>query len=131
MNDVRYNSNGQTRKSGGYAVSTNGGQSFSKPNYPQNKIVDTSSPILLGIPSGEGDISVILRGQYYYMFFQNVEQYCISYTSLYLCISRYLFDELGDTGVARAARASEAYPGSFQKYLNGQWNSPCTFNGSI
>jgi hypothetical protein len=95
---------GQTRKSGGYAVSSDGGRTFTKPDYPLNKLVDTSTPIIPGIPTGEGDFSIILRGDYYYMFFANVEDY--------------------HTGVARAPKSSDAYPGSFQKYLNGAWNQP-------
>eukprot|EP00026_Physarum_polycephalum_P001023 Phypoly_transcript_01024.p1 GENE.Phypoly_transcript_01024~~Phypoly_transcript_01024.p1 ORF type:complete len:1186 (+),score=199.02 Phypoly_transcript_01024:87-3560(+) len=105
-----YANNGQTRKSAGYSVSTNGGKTFSKPNYPNNKILDSSSPILVGLPSGEGDISMVLKGNYYYMFFQNVEDYHF--------------------GVARAARAGEAYPGSFYKYLNGNWNQPAVGGNS-
>jgi hypothetical protein len=99
-----YNNNGMTRKSAGYSLSTDGGKTFTKPGYPNNRVVDTNTPILVGLPSGEGDISVIVKGDYYYCFFQNVEDYHI--------------------GVARSSKAAEAYPGSFQKYNNGQWNSP-------
>jgi len=98
-----YSLNGQTRKSGGYAVSTDGGKTFSKPNYPNNKLCDTKSPIISGIPSGEGDISVIVRDGYYYLFFNDVEDY--------------------HTGIARSPISSDAYPGSFLNYFDGAWNT--------
>jgi hypothetical protein len=99
-----YNNNGMTRKSAGYSTSTDGGKSFTKPGYPNNRVVDTDTPILLGLPSGEGDISVLVKGDYYYCFFQNVEDYHM--------------------GVARSPKSAEGYPGSFMKYNKGQWNSP-------
>lgn len=99
-----YANNGQTRKSAGYAVSMDGGKSFTKPSYPNNKVLDTSTPIIVGKPTGEGDVGVVMKNGYYYMFFGNVEDW--------------------HTGVARATKASDAYPGSFYKYNNGQWNSP-------
>ena len=77
LDPQRYSNNGQTRKSGGYSVSTDGGKSFTKPNYPNNKIVDTATAILIGRPSGEGDLSMVVRGNYYYLFFQNVEDWRI------------------------------------------------------
>jgi len=99
-----YNNNGQTRKSGGYSESSDGGRTFTKPGYPNNRVVDSGSPILIGLPSGEGDFSVVLRGDWFYLFFANVETY--------------------HTGVARAWKTSGGYPGSFKKYYNGQWNEP-------
>lgn len=99
-----YSNNGQTRKSGGYSVSNNGGITFTKPSYPNNKLIDTSTPVIIGEPTGEGDYGVIVRGGYYYLYFSDVEDYSI--------------------GVARSVLSSNAYPGSFYKYYNGQWNSP-------
>lgn len=99
-----YTNNGQTRKSAGYSISSNGGRLFTKPNYPNNKILDTFTTITTGHPSGAGDLSVLAKDGYYYMFYQNVENWNI--------------------GVARATVASEGGPGAFSKYLNGKWNSP-------
>jgi len=99
-----YNNNGQTRKSCGYSVSQDGGNTFTKPNYPYNRVVDTATSIATGLPSGEGDFGVVLRDNWYYLFFANVETY--------------------HTGVARATRSSDGYPGAFYKYYNGQWNQP-------
>jgi len=98
-----YINNGQTRKSCAYSVSTDGGSTFMKPNYPNNRLIDTNTPFLIGLPSGEGDFSVVQKGKYYYLFFSNVEHYY--------------------TGVARANVSSGAIPGAFQKYYNGQWSS--------
>jgi len=97
-----YNANGQTRKSAGYAESFDGGLTFSKPNYPNNKIVDTSTAELPGEPSGEGDYGVVRKDGYYYMYFSDVEN--------------------GSLGVARATVASGGTPGSWFKYYNGTWN---------
>lgn len=99
-----YNNNGQTRKAGGYSVSSDGGKTFTKPNYPYNKVVDSDSPILPGLPSGEGDFGVVLRDNYFYLFFANVETY--------------------HTGVARSNRGSDGYPGAWTKYFNGSWSQP-------
>lgn len=49
------------------------GQSFQKPSYPSNKIIDTNTTSLIGQPSGEGDFGVSVKDGYYYMFFSNVE----------------------------------------------------------
>jgi single-stranded DNA-binding protein len=97
-----YANNGQTRKAAGFAESVDGGKTFTKPGYPNNKVTDTSTPLALGKPSGEGDISVVGRGDYYYMFIGNVEDW--------------------HTGVARAAKSGDGYPGSWYKYFEGAWN---------
>eukprot|EP00026_Physarum_polycephalum_P001876 Phypoly_transcript_01879.p1 GENE.Phypoly_transcript_01879~~Phypoly_transcript_01879.p1 ORF type:complete len:850 (+),score=109.64 Phypoly_transcript_01879:146-2695(+) len=99
-----YANNGQTRKSGAYSESMDGGKNFTKPEYPNNRLIDTSTPILPGLPTGEGDFSVVLRDEYFYLFFSNVEEY--------------------HTGVARAQRTSEGAPGSFKKFYNGDWEEP-------
>lgn len=75
----RYSNNGQTRKSGGYAVSTDGAQYFVKPDYPNNKILDTNTSELTGRPSGEGDFGVMIKDDYYYMIFSNVEDDSMSH----------------------------------------------------
>lgn len=96
-----YDNNGQTRKSGAYSVSNDGGLNYTKVDYPNNRIVDSPSPILIGRPSGEGDYSVVVKGNYYYLFFSNVDSDCIftfytyfSYTTsafFVLCIIYFIF----------------------------------------
>jgi hypothetical protein len=72
-----YANNGQTTKSGGYSMSTDGGLNFTKPNYANNRIIATNTAPIVGLPTGEGDFGVVDHGDYYYLFFENVEQYCI------------------------------------------------------
>jgi len=97
-----YDNNGQTRKSGAYCESTDGGITFDKVNYPNNQILETDTPILIGQATGEGDFGVVVKDGYYYMFFSNVDD--------------------NSLGVARALVTSGGGPGAWYKYYDGNWN---------
>jgi len=100
--------NAHTIKSIGFAQSTDGGLTFTKPAYPDNIIIsDTASAIAAASPSqpaGNGDFSVVKVGSYYYVFFINTS--------------------LGNSSVARASIASNGAPGSWNKWFNGSFSEP-------
>lgn len=70
-------------------MSNDGGLNYTKVDYPNNRIVDSPSPILIGRPSGEGDYSVVVKGNYYYLFFSNVDSDCIFFI-LYIFFFHFL-----------------------------------------
>jgi len=101
--ECNYANNGQTRKSCGYSESADG-LMFTKPNYPNNKIIDTASPTKTGMPTGQGDFGLVVDDFYFYITFNNVEKNYI--------------------GLSRATRASGGVPGSWYNYYNGKWTEP-------
>ena len=62
----------QTRKSVAYAESRDGGRTFTKPGYPDNQVVRSPTDATEGQRTGRGDTSMVRRGKYFYMYYQEV-----------------------------------------------------------
>lgn len=103
-----YTNGGQTHKSAAYAQSSDG-LTFSKINYPNNQVLTgTASNIPTpGKQTGEGDISVVKFGSYYYMYYAIQQN-----------------PDLSRNGVAQATIASGGVPGAWLKYYNGSFSQP-------
>eukprot|EP01112_Ceratiomyxa_fruticulosa_P009360 TRINITY_DN243_c0_g1_i1.p1 TRINITY_DN243_c0_g1~~TRINITY_DN243_c0_g1_i1.p1 ORF type:complete len:1053 (+),score=192.49 TRINITY_DN243_c0_g1_i1:505-3663(+) len=99
-----YSNNGQTHKSAAWAQSFDGGKTFTKPNYPNNRIIDSNAQPGIGYSTGEGDIGVVQWRGYYYLYFQSAQD--------------------SSLGVARAPVSSQGAPGNWYKYFNNAWNEP-------
>ncbi len=95
---------GQTHKSVGYVESYDGGQTFVKPNYPNNVVLQGSVPQQPNMNTGAGDQTVVRWKNNLYMYFM----------------------DLGDwhTGVARATVSSGGLPGTWWKWYNGGFTAP-------
>ncbi|MBX0330169.1 hypothetical protein K2Z83_21095 [Oscillochloris sp. ZM17-4] len=91
----------ETHKSVAYAESYDGGQTFLKPNYPNNQVI--TSPATYTDPNAddEGDQHVIQIGDYLYLYFLSTHQ------------------PSWQIGVARSSVADKGVPGTWQKYNNG------------
>jgi hypothetical protein len=99
-----YTNNGQTHMSAGYAESYDGGQTFTKPGYPNNRILSNADVSQDGTITGEGNINVIKWNGYYYGYF--------------------LETSVWRTGVARSAMADGGKPGTWWKWYNGAFSQP-------
>ena len=103
-----YSDNSYTNKSIAYAISYDGGITFTKPNYPNNQIIiapNTTSDH----QTGEGDHQVaIVNNTWLYLYFTEWDGWNGHVT----------------IGVARSKQSLHGQPGSWKKYLNGQFNSP-------
>jgi hypothetical protein len=95
----------QTHKSVAYAESTNGGLTFSKTAYPDNRVLTGTSTPAVGTSSGAGDHSVVRWHGDLWMYF-------IDWSTPW------------GTGVARAPGASGGVPGSWQKWYQGAFSEP-------
>jgi len=93
---------GILRSHASMALATSADYGTSWTHYGQ--IVTSPSPAVEGRYSGEGNCTVIRRGEYYYA-------YCLD------------IDRGYRTFVARAP-ISNPYPGSWRKYYGGSWNEP-------
>lgn len=95
-------------KSIGYAISTDGGQTFTKPSYPNNLVLSAPdaeiSATLNAHQTGNGDFSVVRRGDFYYIFFLN--------------------SGTGETGVAQSPVTAKGAPGTWLKWHNGAFSEP-------
>ncbi len=89
----------QTDKSIAYAESRDGGRTFVKVDYPNNQVVSSPLPFVEDQRNGRGDLTVIRRGDRFYMYYLNV-----------------LADEETVTSVARAPVASGGVPGTWHNY---------------
>ncbi len=103
--DCHYYNGGQSYASIAYVESDNGGRTFSKINHPNNQILigDTSPEV--GAFRGNGNGSIIKRGNYFYFYFKSFES------------GRW------KTGVARSLLSDNGLPGTWKKYYRGKWNS--------
>ncbi|MCK5798454.1 MAG: hypothetical protein KAI47_14785, partial [Deltaproteobacteria bacterium] len=95
---------GQTHKSVAYATSTDGGKTFVKTGYPNNRVLTGTTAPTVGKGTGVGDFSVIRRGQYYWMYFYDFKYW--------------------RTAVARSLIASGGKPGTWTKWHQGSFSSP-------
>ena len=96
----------ETRKSVAYAESYDGGNTFVKPNYPNNQVI-TASPIYTNHNNDdEGDHRVIRIGNYLYMYFLSNHR---PSWQIYL---------------ARSHISDKGLPGTWQKYHNGAFTQP-------
>jgi hypothetical protein len=99
-----YDNGGQTHMSIAYAESSDGGRTFTKVGYPDNRVLTGNSVPAAGKITGNGLPSVIQwRGQYW-MYFMDPTQWGV--------------------GVARAALSTFGRPGAWTKLLNGSFSSP-------
>jgi hypothetical protein len=95
-----------TAKSVAYALSTDGGKTFVKPNYPDNQVI-TAPPNAAATADGEvgeGDQHVIRVGDYYRMYFVAARDYQVR--------------------LALARRDGTGGPGAWLKYFNGAFTEP-------
>lgn len=97
---------GQSQKSIAYAESHDGGQTFTKPNYPGNQVI--KSPLAYTDPNqdDEGDHHVIRVGDFLYLYFLSNHQ---PSWQIYL---------------ARSPTSNGGLPGTWQKYYNGEFTQP-------
>jgi len=92
-------------KSIGYAVSTNSGNTFTKPNYPNNQVVYSSAPTPTSGTGGNGDHTVVSGDDgYYYLYYIDWDNY--------------------GYGVARSLQSGNGAPGTWYKWYNGGWSQP-------
>lgn len=99
--DCAYTAN-QTHKSIAYAESRDGGLTFTKPGYPDNQVVRSPNGGTAGHHTGRGAPSVVRRGGYFYLYYQDVRP-----------------DLSTVTAVARAPVSSGGVPGSWRNYTEG------------
>ncbi len=92
----------QTRKSVAYAESRDGGITFTKTGFPDNQVLRSPTDIVEGQRTGRGNTTIVRRGKYFYMYYQEV-----------------LPDFSIVTSVARAPVASGGVPGSWRNYTEG------------
>jgi hypothetical protein len=101
-----YAHNFMTNKSIGYAVSDDGGRSFSKPGHPNNAII-TAPNTTLAHQSGEGDHGVVQMGEFLMLYFRD-----------------WLgFNGAATISVARANTSTGGLPGSWWKLYRGSFDS--------
>lgn len=108
--NCNYSDNSYTNKSIAYSISYNGGLNFTKPNYPDNQIILPSNTTSQH-QTGEGDHEIAV----------------INDTVLYLYFTEWDGNKgNGNWAVTYGLAKSEekGYPGTWYKYLNGQFNSP-------
>jgi len=86
----------------GYAISTDGGHTFTKPNYPNNIILSGQKTYLNNF-AGDGDFSVVPLADKNYMFF--------------------IDHSLNSSSVA-VASISASGPGQWMKWYNGGFTQP-------
>lgn len=101
----------QTRKSVAYAESRDRGVTFTKPGYPDNQVLRSPTEVVAGQRTGSGNTSIVRRGKYFFMYYQNV-----------------LPDFSIVTSVARAPIESGGVPGTWRNYTEdadgrGAWTS--------
>lgn len=101
----------QTRKSVAYAESRDGGVTFTKPGYPDNQVLRSPTDVVEGQRTGRGNTTIVRRGKYFYMYYQEV-----------------LPDFSIVTSVARAPVASGGVPGTWRNYTEdtagkGTWTA--------
>ena len=105
--DCNYNNNSQSYASIAYAESDDAGRTFKRDlvDYPRNQILigDTSPEV--GTFRGNGNGSIIKRGNYFYFYFLSLEP------------------RKRKVGVARSLLSDNGLPGKWKKYYRGQWNS--------
>eukprot|EP01113_Clastostelium_recurvatum_P042298 TRINITY_DN6848_c2_g1_i2.p1 TRINITY_DN6848_c2_g1~~TRINITY_DN6848_c2_g1_i2.p1 ORF type:complete len:1285 (+),score=327.62 TRINITY_DN6848_c2_g1_i2:312-4166(+) len=98
-------------KSMGYCESKDGGETWIKPNYPNNQVLSSSSTSNVRAGAGDGSVIQVTDEQdgtpYYYLYYAD-------------------YDAGGITGVARSKNMQ---PGSWIKYNNG-WGSQRGVGGS-
>jgi hypothetical protein len=102
-----YSNNFFTNKSVAFALSTDGGITFSKPYFPSNAIILPANSTSAH-QTGEGDHGTVAVGAFLYLFFTE-------------------WDGPGGrttVGVARAPATSLGTPGTWTKWLDGAWQSP-------
>ena len=97
-------SQGQTDKSVGYAESYDGGKTFNKWNYPNNKVLRGITSATSGTQTGAGDQTVVRWKDYYYMYFLELKDW--------------------HTGVARSKVIDGGKPGTWWKWYNNGFNAP-------
>eukprot|EP01084_Bolivina_argentea_P138538 243854_1 len=101
-----YAHNLYTNKSIAYALSTNGGLSFTKPNYPNNQIISPPNSTTQHT-TGEGDHQIaVINSSTLYLYFMEFDGY----------------NDTTTTGLARSHQ--NGLPGTWYKYLNGEFKSP-------
>lgn len=94
----------QTHKSVAYCESADGGDTWTKPNYPNNQVMTGVTTPTTGVTTGLGDQTVVKRPDgYYYAYFNPADP-----------------NNWG-VGVARATVASGGLPGTWRTYYNGSW----------
>jgi hypothetical protein len=101
-----YANNFMTNKSIGYAVSDDGGRSFSKPGHPNNAII-TAPNTTLAHQSGEGDHGVMQMGEFLMLYFRDWQG----------------FNGAATISVARANASTGGVPGSWWKLYRGSFDS--------
>eukprot|EP00045_Choanoeca_perplexa_P010470 m.105914 g.105914 ORF g.105914 m.105914 type:complete len:468 (+) comp15294_c0_seq14:3-1406(+) len=107
--NCNYSDHSFTNKSVAYAESHDGGLTFSKPNYPSNTIIlPPRGNTTRRHQTGEGDHTVVVRGDYMYLYFFEWDG----------------FEDIPHVSVARATTASGGVPGSWWKWYNGSYSQP-------
>jgi len=93
-------------KSIGYAVSTDGGYTYTKPNYPDNRVIYSSAPPPTSGTGGNGDHTVVSGDDgYYYLYYIDWDQNNYGYC------------------VARSLQSDNGAPGTWTKWYNNGWNA--------
>lgn len=103
-----YADNSYTNKSIAYAISTNGGLNFTKPNYPHNQIILPPPGNTTTVhQTGEGDHEVaVINDSILYLYFTEWDG---PYNTVTI-------------GLAKSVQ--NGLPGTWYKYLNGKFSSP-------
>lgn len=96
--------NFQTHKSIAYAESYDGGLTWDKPGYPDNQIITAPGYIPDALYDDEGDFSVVVNGEYFYLYFLTSRDH--------------------RTHLARSLIASGGGPGTWYKYYQGDFTEP-------
>lgn len=99
-----YASNFQTHKSLAYVESSDGGLTWTKPGYPNNQIITAPGYIPDALYDDEGDGSVVVNGDYFYLYFLTTRDH--------------------RTHLARSLIASGGGPGTWWKYYQGGFTEP-------
>eukprot|EP00730_Choanoeca_flexa_P020071 TRINITY_DN9811_c0_g1_i2.p1 TRINITY_DN9811_c0_g1~~TRINITY_DN9811_c0_g1_i2.p1 ORF type:complete len:385 (+),score=49.37 TRINITY_DN9811_c0_g1_i2:20-1174(+) len=106
--NCHYSDNSFTNKSVAYAESHDGGRTFIKPGYPNNTIIlPPRGNTTRQHQTGQGDHTVVVKGDYMYLYFLDWDGYQHTRVS-----------------VARATRASGGVPGSWWKWYKGNFSQP-------
>ncbi|MEO8285761.1 MAG: DNRLRE domain-containing protein [Chloroflexota bacterium] len=93
-----------SKKAVGYAESTDGGRTYYKPNYPNNKVISAPSRFTDPVQASEADQKVIQVGNYLYMYFMAGRDYKVR--------------------LARSLVSDGGKPGTWWKYYNGSFSQP-------
>ena len=127
-----------TNKSMSYALSTDGGLHWAKPNHPANVLLRSASRNFSSACAhctAEGDATVVADGEYIYMHFmewngwvstaacRRLYSLAASLTSSAPCVLQHGAGGFS-AGLARAPAASRGRPGSWLKWHDGSFSQP-------